>query len=428
MRLVFIVAGFLILVGIVTTGCAEDELVPCAGEEWDCSCVTCHADKNLLQMYTVPAQNEIDGQSDSGVVWGELSPMESWEKVYLSDIDYLQTTHGKVRCLICHGGDSSDNDIEVAHEGMIADPVDIVCGTCHTDIVVASETNLHATLAGFQNALEARGGNLAAGSPLATAVDDNCLQCHTSCGQCHISRPDYLGGGLVSDHEFYNPPSMEENCLACHGSHTGDEYLGKNDGVEGDLHWTEQEMTCDECHGQGLHGSGDVTSNRYENPAAAACEDCHNDLLGAGANTHHQLHIGVLSCQVCHSVEYKNCYGCHLEIGDDGTYSPVIDMPVMGFKIGLNPVQTDERPYKYTVLRHVPVTPDTFESYGNNLLPDFNDVPTWKYSTPHNIQLKTEQNNGCNFCHTRTELFLLPGDVSPEELEANEQVIVREVP
>ena len=123
MRLVFIVAGFLILAGILLTGCAEDELVPCAGEEVDCSCVTCHADKNLLQMHTSSTDNKSGGQLESVSLWGELPGLEPWEKVYMSDTDYLQSTHGKVRCLICHGGDSSTDDVEAAHMGMVADPI-----------------------------------------------------------------------------------------------------------------------------------------------------------------------------------------------------------------------------------------------------------------------------------------------------------------
>jgi hypothetical protein len=80
------------------------------------------------------------------------------------------------------------------------------------------------------------------------------------------------------------------------------------------------------------------------------------------------------------------------------------------------------------LLRHVPVTPDIFSYYGENLLPNFDNEPTWKYTTPHNIQRVTPQNSECNNCHGNADLFLTEGDLSPGELEANKSVIVTELP
>ena len=87
-----------------------------------------------------------------------------------------------------------------------------------------------------------------------------------------------------------------------------------------------------------------------------------------------------------------------------------------------------ERPYEYVVLRHIPTCIDTCDYYGDNLLPDFNVLPTWKYATPHNIQLNTPQNESCDACHGNQDLFLTREDVSPEEREANKDVIVDEIP
>jgi hypothetical protein len=72
--------------------------------------------------------------------------------------------------------------------------------------------------------------------------------------------------------------------------------------------------------------------------------------------------------------------------------------------------------------------PDTFAFYGDDLLPDFDNAPTWKYATPHNIQRITAQNESCDSCHGNAELFLTADDVAPEEREANAAVIVEEVP
>ena len=100
----------------------------------------------------------------------------------------------------------------------------------------------------------------------------------------------------------------------------------------------------------------------------------------------------------------------------------------MTFKIGLNPIVSEDRPYTYVVLRHVPIASDTFDFYGTNLLPNFNALSTWKYATPHNIQLHTPQNESCNSCHGNEDLFLTEDDVNTEELEANRGIIVIDIP
>jgi hypothetical protein len=72
--------------------------------------------------------------------------------------------------------------------------------------------------------------------------------------------------------------------------------------------------------------------------------------------------------------------------------------------------------------------PDTFAFYDGYLLPEFDNAPTWKYATPHNIQRVTPQNQSCTSCHGKPELFLTAGDVAPEEMAANAVVIVEDVP
>ena len=355
--------------------------------------------------------------------------MEVWQKVFLKDADFIQSTHGKVGCVICHGGDSRIEDKETAHVGIVADPSEANCNTCHKDIAHVNDISLHTSLGGFTSVLEARGGNLEEDSPLAEAFENHCQQCHTSCGQCHVSRPDELGGGFISGHEFRETPSMQYNCIACHGSRVGAEYLGENAGIPADVHWTKATMTCTKCHSQDLHGSDQSIDTRYDNPVAVNCEDCHQDVwTNTAGNPQHEQHLGDLSCQVCHSLPYKNCYSCHATIDQKGLPSRTSDPSEMHFEIGYNALRSSENPYKYVVLRHPPVTASTFDYYGDNLLPNFDAVPTWKYATPHNIQLKTPQNESCNSCHGNRDLFLTEDDVSPAESEANKDIIVPEIP
>ena len=347
--------------------------------------------------------------------------------MFLKDADFLEDTHGKVGCVICHGGDSSLSEKDLAHEGIIADPSYVSCESCHQDIMEDDTHSLHNTLQGFKTVLETRGGDMSEGSPLMTAFENHCYQCHTTCGQCHISRPDEMDGGLLSSHEIRKTPSTQYNCVACHGARVGAEYLGQNEGVPGDVHWTQENMICTECHDDTLHGTEGVATTRYDNPNAAKCEDCHEEIwTDTSDNPQHAQHLSDIQCQVCHSVSYKNCYGCHVSVDEEGLPCRTSEPSVMDFEIGYNPIRSSERPYKYVVLRHVPTCSGTCDYYGGNLLKFFNALPTWKYATPHNIQLNTPQNESCEACHSNAEIFLSEDDVRADELEANKDVIVRD--
>ena len=66
--------------------------------------------------------------------------MEVWEKVFVKDAEFLQSTHGKVGCVICHGGDSREEDKELAHADLIIDPSDGNCNTSeHSNIVAGTD-------------------------------------------------------------------------------------------------------------------------------------------------------------------------------------------------------------------------------------------------------------------------------------------------
>ncbi len=359
-----------------------------------------------------------------------MPPLEAWEKVYIDEEDFLEGAHNKMGCTVCHSGDNTAEDMEVAHTGLITDPSEDNCNTCHIEIFEKNENSLHTTVSGMKAALEARGGNLEEGSPLSIAFDNHCQQCHLSCGQCHVSRPDEAGGGFISGHEFKSPPNMQNNCVACHGSRVGDEFLGENEGYPKDVHRMKG-MQCSSCHGQELHGSGELAENSYESSTAISCTDadCHDGLYSTtDSNPQHEQHLDDLSCQVCHAIDYKHCYSCHVSLDEKGVPCRTSDPSIMDFKIGLNPLKSAERPYDYVVLRHVPTCPDECEYYGENLLPDFDAQPTWKYATPHNIQLNTPQNASCDSCHGNAELFLTEEDLRDGEVEANQGVIVPEIP
>jgi thiosulfate/3-mercaptopyruvate sulfurtransferase len=357
--------------------------------------------------------------------------VEAWEKVYINQESLFETVHGRYGCITCHGGVGDNMDLEAAHEGLVREPASAeACADCHPDQVATDPTSLHSNLAGYTAVLEARSAPEKM-PQLEEMMGNHCDSCHTTCGQCHVSRPTNLGGGLVAGHEFKEIPPMNLTCTGCHGSRIDDEYKGKNEGVKADVHWMKAGMSCFECHSADeLHGALGEFEHRYDGAPTPGCQDadCHPDVApGDGVANHTEYHFEAMSCQVCHSTTYKNCYSCHVA-QKDGVAFYQIEPSVMAFKIGRNPLQSDDRPWTYVPVRHVPIDPESFAYYGEDLLSNFDALPTWKYATPHTIQRNTPQTETCDACHGNAELFLTADDVLPEELEANKDVIVDEIP
>ncbi len=304
------------------------------------------------------------------------------------------------------------------------------CQPCHADIIATVPDSLHATQEGYFTAFARRGGD-PDGAGYAEMFEARCESCHSSCGQCHVSRPLTVGGGLTHGHAFRKTPSQTNQCTACHGSRVGDEFRGKNEGIPPDVHYLNG-MNCMDCHdGVELHGDGTTPDHRYANAAGPQCSTCHPDADSTESEvTYHALHAGQVACQVCHSVSYKNCYSCHVELDEQGLRFP----SEMDFRIGRNPEVSERHPHAYVLLRHIPIAPDTFEPWELEM-PEYSAAPTWRLATPHNIQRNTEQTESCDNCHNSLDLFLSPeyiddligrGLMVTEEVEANESVVVTE--
>ena len=409
-------------------------------------CTSCHTDKQQLIDSAKPVEPILNENKGEGC-GGEVSPKEPWEKVLVNGVVFPTSIHGLNGCIDCHGGVNSPEK-EVAHTGITRNPSkdpEKVCGQCHPDIVADFKNNLHSNLVGYMRVLDQR--SLPKDHPaLEEAFQDNCSSCHATCGECHVSRPNVDGGGFVNGHIFNRTPSMTENCTGCHGTRIGDEYMGKNEGLPADVHYQQASMVCVDCHsGSQMHGKlAECKSchpgpeqtqlpppdHRYGGIQSPRCESCHpNVATGQDDVIMHQMHGGKLSCQVCHSVAYSNCDGCHVAVSDK-TGNPYYETQktTFSFLIGRNPMQSYDRPYEYVTVRHVPVVPDTFTFYGKDLLARFDNLETWKYTTPHNIQRNTPQTKSCNTCHGDPNLFLTADKVNPVELKANRDVIVDSLP
>lgn len=376
-----------------------------------------------------------------------MAPLEPWEKVLVDGTKFPETVHGHIECTECHNGVQSLNK-DTAHTDLIARPSDgepNVCYDCHTDLEGVFSNSLHATLQGYWTVLDMRSvpENHAT---LEEAFGNHCSNCHTSCGDCHVGQPANVGGGFFEGHVFQSTPPMTRSCTACHGSRVGNEYLGKNEGLPGDVHFREGRMNCADCHtDHELHGQPSECTqchtapeemamaparHRYDGVQTPTCESCHpNTTLGNDNIEMHTVHGADLSCEVCHSVTYTSCDGCHVAVSEK-TGKPFFQTEATypTFLIGLNPDRSYTRPYKYVTLRHVPASPDSFSFYGDNLLPNFNVRSTWVYATPHNSQRKTPQAESCNACHGNPDYFLTIDKVNPGEVDANLNVIIRQIP
>jgi thiosulfate/3-mercaptopyruvate sulfurtransferase len=336
--------------------------------------------------------------------------LEADEK-YAIDRAFLAETHADLDCFDCHEGTSGADGKETAHSGLVSDPSDApaatnVCTACHSGIATDYEDSVHYTLSGYATTFEARSGLPFTDPDFQSAFTERCEGCHVSCGQCHVSRPDAVRGGLVDGHRFLDRPSQNAQCTACHGSRINDEFKGLNANTRGDVHYL-MGFDCIDCHRNGeLHGGGPTPATRRDVPDSPSCAECHpGPADGSDGIGMHVLHLGRLDCPVCHAQVYKNCYQCH--VGESGATGHGIQHPSeLDFRIGLNPIQDSRRPWDYVLLRHVPVYPEMYEAYGIATLSQFTDLPTWKYATPHNIRLNTPQNASCEGCHDEPGRFL----------------------
>lgn len=378
-----------------------------------------------------------------------MPQLAAWEKVFIQPeafAEFKETRHGELPCSDCHKGnkelrgENSEENMQYAHQGLVPDPaspeaIDNTCGFCHRSLTEVHENSMHSNLWGEKNFVAKRAG-ASSYDALPPETHENyekdCGKCHTTCGQCHISRPNSVGGGFLDNHLFQERPSQELNCTACHGSRVGEEFTGARE-EQRDVHYIPGAMHCADCHGADeMHGDGNKYPHRLANPLVPRCEDCHSGV--AAANNWHDQHWGELSCSVCHSQQYKNCNSCHS--GGEGIAEP----SYIDFKIGKNPVP-DQREYELVTLRHIPIAKDTYEIWGQEL-PEYTVMPTWKYTVPHNIRLwtaRTDTSGGASCaenCHIsgsqNREYYLLrdslevnfPADQYPGEIEANQPVVV----
>ncbi|USD36242.1 hypothetical protein [Ferrimonas sp. SCSIO 43195] len=289
------------------------------------SCLNCHKNAKLLQKMIEKKQ----------LATGELSAEQRAAQLQVS-LDAM-ASHGELDCSDCHQADASK--AKSWHPAIQSDPTadgGSVCSDCHGEEMVTNfRHSLHYTVNGIAKGLVER----LAQTPNAQELYDEmhhaevegCNSCHATCGQCHISQPDYVGGGLLNKHAFVKNADPEQTCETCH-------YENAETHRELDAHVTKHNMSCTDCHSaqQEFHGrdineipegnlySGgpdNITKGHFEQTQKkdiiqVKCEDCHQDkiddhtelLTGKAALINHNEK---LKCTACHTQPYTNCFGCH---------------------------------------------------------------------------------------------------------------------
>ncbi len=401
------------------------------------SCEGCHINYAHLQEVYTP-----DTTEPAGGCGGEAPHYEPYDRVYMGGDGYeayKASGHYDIGCVGCHKGTDHTDDKDLAHSGdFVAHPSDNYqesCGACHDDITQNFTTSLHHGTGQKRKVAIRSGFSSSADFDKLPAhqiegYNKNCATCHGSCGNCHVVRPPIGGGGLAAGHAFTKTPDMISVCVTCHTSRGGHAYLGVAAGTEPDVHLTQNDFTCLDCHnGAEMHGNGQPVEQRYAYSELPECEDCHS--IQDNKNTYHSVHIGDFNCQVCHSQDYNNCGSCHIH--GDGARIP----SYMDYKIALNPIPDVVTDYDLTLIRRTLAAPDNWEVYGIDEYANFDAMPTYNYTSPHNIlkwTSRTETGDKACFsnCHIRNEggelinreLYLFKSDLLDWEIASTEHITV----
>ncbi|MFC2087543.1 hypothetical protein ACFLSA_05245 [Bacteroidota bacterium] len=404
------------------------------------SCEGCHTNYAYLQEVYSP-----DTAAPVGGCGGEAPHYEPYERVFMGDEgfdSYKKSGHYEIGCTGCHNGTDNTSDKVLAHSGdFIAHPSEYseqtcASSSCHQDIVDNHVTSLH-NGTGQKRKVAIRSGlsgpddfeQLPAHQ--IEGYNKNCATCHANCGSCHVVRPKIAGGGLKDGHNFIKTPDMTSVCVTCHTSRGGHAYLGVASGTKPDVHLTKMEFKCTSCHtADELHGDGKKVEQRYAYEKLPKCENCHTGI--ETKNAYHTLHYADFNCQVCHSQVYNNCGSCHIH-GAGARISSYMD-----FKIALNPIPEVKSDFDFALVRRTLAAPDNWKEYGVDSYSNFNNLPTYNYTTPHNILRWTERTEvasgeNCYInCHisnesgtlVNKELYLFEEDLLDWEKSASAHITV----
>lgn len=394
---------------IILGGCKKKSADPLPDPLSVASCEGCHTNYAHLQEVYSP-----DTTAPPGGCGGGAPVYEPYDRVFMGGEGYLAfkaSGHYQIGCTGCHKGTGNTDDKVLAHSGdFIKHPslfAGETCSACHQAIVENFSTSLHHGT-GQKRKVTIRSGLSGPGEfdklpeHQIEGYNTNCSHCHASCGECHVIRPAMGGGGLPKGHAFTREPDMVTICVTCHVSRGGHAYLGVSPGTLPDVHLSKAGYSCTDCHKSvDLHGDGNHVEQRYAYANLPTCSDCHTGI--ATMNSYHSMHINDFPCQVCHSQVYNNCGSCHIH--GEGARIP----SYMDFKIAVNPIPEIKTGFDFVLVRRTLAAPDNWSLFGVPQYENFDALPTYNYTTPHNLLRWTDRTRvtdgkACySNCHIRNE-------------------------
>jgi hypothetical protein len=246
----------------------------------------------------------------------------------------------------------------------------------------------------------------------ADVFEQSCRSCHASCGDCHVKSPIISGVnlGLQAGHAFVRKDESK-TCALCHNGRVYTEFTGEYAGTP-DIHF-QKGMSCTDCHKEAeFHASMGPQSDRRSVADKPSCLDCHprGSEKTDSAKQAHADHQDRASCSACHSSgDYRGCALCHL--GQGASAFPQ-------FYLGDNP----RKPGQLTTLRLVPTVRDTFAKAGI-AQSNYDAMPTYWDTVPHNTQKATARTRDCAVCHYEKRDVLKEIDLPRGGSEANKKLI-----
>lgn len=435
--------AFVLLIAVslvfIHFGCSKQDN-PAEEEEENlvASCEGCHTDYAHLQKVFSP-----DTEAPAGGCGGDAPHFEPYDRVFMGGDgfeEYKKSGHYEIGCTGCHNGKDDTDNKDLAHSGdFLKHPsasYETKCSSCHSSITSNFATSIH-NGTGQMRKVTLRSGLAGAHEfdqlpeSHREGYSKNCATCHGTCGNCHVVRPLAGGGGLANGHSFTKTPDMVNICVTCHVSRGGHAYLGVGSGTVPDVHFTSKDFECLDCHtGAELHGDGNPVDQRYAYSKLPQCTQCHSG--ASTSNKYHTMHAGDFNCQVCHSQNYNNCGSCHIH--GEGARVP----SYMGYKIAMNPIPDVKTDFDFALVRRTLAAPDNWKEYGVPEYSSFDVLPTYNFTTPHNIlrwtkRTTVESGKSCSYnCHIRSEdgnlvnkeLYLFESDLLDWELNATKGITV----
>ena len=317
---------------------------------------------------------------------------------YVVDKNLLTSDpHFSQSCSACHAGNEAGKDKAASHAGLVKRPSDdpSVCGTCHGDIAKTYTLSLHYTTAGFRNGVSPRFSDTEKKVYDEKVFEQSCRSCHATCGDCHVKSPVISGVnlGLMDGHKFIRKDESK-TCALCHGGRVYPEFTGDYGGSP-DAHYRKG-MMCADCHSMTqMHGDGVAYAGRRDVVDKPSCAQCHpaDAEVSDKAREAHETHAESVSCSACHTgAEYRQCSSCHL--GEGAAASPALIL-------GDNPRNSGQ----LTTLRLIPTVRETFKKAGIEQK-NFDSLPNYWDTVPHNVKKRTERTRDCAACHGERANFL----------------------